>query len=60
VPLPIRVANGSSDFGIPITPPAAMTVTNVDLTGATKAMLNFNVFPTLDITYSLNGMPGMS
>ena len=32
-----------------------MTVTKVDLTGATKAILNFNVFATLDIAYSLNG-----
>ena len=40
---------------IPITPAASMTVSNVDLTGATKAYLNFNVFPTLDIAYSLNG-----
>ena len=55
VPLPIKVSGGASSFGIPITPAATMTVTKVDLTGATKAMLNFNVFPTLDIAYSLNG-----
>jgi len=55
VPLPVRVADGASAFAIPITPPASMSVSNVDLTGATKAYLNFNVFPTLDIAYSLNG-----
>ena len=55
VPLPVKVANGASASAIPITPPASMTVSNVDLTGAKKAYLNFNVFPTLDIAYSLNG-----
>ena len=53
VPLNVRVADGASAFGYPL--PASMSVSNVDLTGATKAYLNFNVFPTLDIAYSLNG-----
>jgi len=55
VPLPVKVADGASASAIQITPPASMSVSNVDLTGATKAYLNFNVFPTLDIAYSLNG-----
>jgi hypothetical protein len=49
------VQDGASYFGIPITPAATMSVSKVDLTGATKAYLNFNVFPTLDIAYSING-----
>ena len=57
VALPVRVQDGASSFGTPITPAATVSVSNVDLTGATKAFLNFNVFPTLDIAYSINGNP---
>jgi hypothetical protein len=44
VPLPIKVQDGASYHGIPITPAATITVTNVDLKNATKAFSTSTCF----------------
>jgi hypothetical protein len=55
VPLPIKVQDGATYHGTPITPAATITLNNVDLKNATKAFLNFNMFPAMNISYSVNG-----
>ncbi len=55
VPLPVKVQDGAAYHGIPISPAATLTINNVDLKNATKAFLNFNLFPALNIAYSVNG-----